>query len=76
MARHIVCRPRAIGGLGVIPIVDTNKALIGKWWPKLTITRIACGSGWSEVKLDGKGKKKLPDASVLKHLWRKRSFKI
>ncbi|KAH7676557.1 hypothetical protein IHE45_07G024900 [Dioscorea alata] len=35
VAWNRICRPRKLGGIGILNLQEFNKALLGKWWWKL-----------------------------------------
>ncbi|XP_039137399.1 uncharacterized protein LOC120274928 [Dioscorea cayenensis subsp. rotundata] len=41
-----ICRPRSMGGWGILDLHEFNKALLGKWWWKFITTPNSC---WSNI---------------------------
>lgn len=41
-----ICRPRNIGGWTILNLHEFNKALLGKWWWKITSNPNSC---WAKI---------------------------
>lgn len=41
-----ICRPKNLGGWGIINLKEFNRALLGKWWWKIATNPISC---WAKI---------------------------